>query len=57
MASRVEDDVINLKDLKGAIIVHLDHDTLTWEAVNAELSESLFSVFKAVLQIYKWRNK
>jgi hypothetical protein len=57
LASRVEDDVIDLKDLKGAIIVHLDPETLTWEAVNAEISQNLFEVFAACLKIYKWRNK
>lgn len=57
LASRVEDNVINLKDLQGAIIVHLDHDSLTWEAVNADLSPELFDVFSACLKIYKWRNK
>jgi hypothetical protein len=56
-ATRIEDDIVDLKELKGAIIVHLDHDTLTWEAVNAPITEDLFSVFKAVLEIYKWRNK
>jgi len=56
-ATRIEDDVVNLKDIKGAIIVHLDHETLTWEAVNADLSENLFKVFQSCLEIYKWRNK
>lgn len=56
-ATRVEDDFINLKDLKGVLILHLSHDTLTWEAVNADISLDLFEVFKACLTIYKWRNK
>jgi genome maintenance exonuclease 1 len=57
MATRMEDNAVNLKDLEGAIIVHLDHDTLLWEAVNVSLTDDLFNVFKACLEIYKWRNK
>jgi hypothetical protein len=56
-ATRMEDNAVNLKDLDGAIIVHLDHDTLLWEAVNVPLTEELFRVFKACLEIYQWRNK
>lgn len=56
-ATRIEDDLIDLSDVQGAIIVHLDPSTLTWEAVNADITDSLFDVFKACLTIYKWRNK
>ncbi len=56
-ATRIEDDVVDLKQVSGAIIVHLDPETLAWEAVNADLSDDLFQVFKACLTVYKWRNK
>ena len=55
-ATRIEDDCVDLEEVKGAIILHLDHETLTWEAVNAHIDEELFDVFKSCLTIYKWRN-
>lgn len=54
-ATRLEDDSVNLRDVEGAIIVHLDHATLEWKAVNVELDPKLFSVFKAAVEIYKWQ--
>lgn len=55
-ATRIEDDVIDLSHVEGSIIVHLDHDSLTWEAVHAHITPQIFDVFKACLSIYKWRN-
>ena len=54
--NRIEDDCVDLKKVEGAIIVHLDHDSLTWESVHAHVTPYLFDVFKACLTIYKWRN-
>ncbi len=55
-ATRIEDDAVDLTKVAGAIIVHLDHDSLTWEAVHAHITPQLFDTFKACLTIYKWRN-
>lgn len=54
--NRIEDNAVDLSKVEGAIIVHLDHASLTWEAVHAHITPQIFDVFKACLSIYKWRN-
>lgn len=54
-ATRIEDDVVNLKNLDGAIILHLDKQTLAWEAVNVPLIGQ-FDVFKSCITVWKWKN-
>jgi hypothetical protein len=53
MAERYEDDVVKPSDLEGIIIVHLNHDSLTWEAVNVTFpDDELWAVFCALLVAY-----
>ena len=57
-ANVIEDNIIDMKDLKGAKILKLDHETLTWEALNVVGWETvLFDVFKAALVLWNWKKK
>lgn len=57
-ADIIEDNIINMNDLKGAKILKLDHDTLTWEALNViGWQDDLFEVFKSALNLWNWKKK
>ena len=55
-ATRIEENCIDLDSITGAIIVHLDHKTLTWSATNVNLTEKLFETWKACVTLYKWKH-
>lgn len=53
-ATRIEDNVFDLSKLEGAIILHLDHDSLTWEGLNVHLTNE-FEIFLACLKVHLWK--
>lgn len=56
-ATRIEDNAVDLSKIEGALILHLNHETLDWEVVTVQITPELFEVFKCCLEIYKWKNQ
>lgn len=56
-AQRYEDNVVQPQDIQGIIIVHLNHETMTWEALNVtDPDEEYWTIFQHLCFIYpRWR--
>jgi len=56
-AQRIEDDCFDMSLLEGIIIVHLVHDTMTWEAVHVNNSDDTWSLFCYLCALYPhWKD-
>lgn len=53
-ATRIEDNIVDLKNLDQYLVLHLNHETLTWSTINIIPTDELFEVFKSCLKIYNW---
>lgn len=55
-AQRYEDDIIKEGDIEGILILHLNHETMTWEALHVvDDNEELWTIFKYLCYIYpRW---
>lgn len=56
-AQRYEDDVVNPQDIAGILIVHLNHETMTWESLHVtDPDEEYWTIFQQLCFIYpRWK--